>query len=212
MILQLARAKKSTIAKAYGPVYAVFALVAGYIHEWWMTLLVLVALALLTVVGVVSLALVQQLRRRPAVFAASPEGTAALSVERHAAERHGGRFWWHDLGEPDWFENVLLLWRKDRGISADRVSYSVDSTLLRDRLPTSTVVPPAVEEAKKACFISASGLLTDEHATIQVMRHDYQLARFVEEHSRDYLQAVSNTTCFGVEGWVPLPANLGLQA
>ena len=103
---------------------------------------------------------------------------------------------------------MLMLWRKDEGTSTDRTSYSVDSTLLRDHLPTEANIPAPIEEPKKASLVGASGLLTDEFTTIHVMKHDYHLARFAENHLQAYLESVPNTTCFGADGWIPLPANL----
>lgn len=211
-LLLVARAKRSTIAKVLGPVFAVFALVAGQIHPWWLTLLLVIALGITTAVGVVLTELALRWRAKPTLFAGSPEGTAALAVERNAVDRAGGKFWWRDLGEPEWFEDLLMLWRKDHGTSVDRASYSVDQRPLRDHLPASASVPAAIEKPKKASLVGATGLLTDEFTTIQVMRHDYHLALYTETHLEDYLKAVPNTTCFGAEGWVPLPANLAVHA
>ena len=54
IIFQVVRAKKSTIAKVFGPVFAIFALIAGQIRNWWITLVLLFALGILTALALFS--------------------------------------------------------------------------------------------------------------------------------------------------------------
>ena len=204
-IVRIARLKRSTIAKALGPVFGGYALFAGSVKPWWSSLIIVISLGMVTVLVVVALDLRNRRKLPDTTWIVPPECETAFTLERNTALQLNAQFWWKYLGEPEWMEHLLVLWRKDDGIQSDKISLKIENSSLREQLPPELVIPvtknPINDEApRKGALIAADGLLSDEPKKIKFARHDWALAQYVEMNTQEVVAQIPSLSYFGMVG------------
>jgi hypothetical protein len=162
------------------------------------------------VTGEVGTGTIQEILAPPAADVA-----ALFTDEMERATTRGDEVWWPARGSA-WLEDMFAFWMTTtEAPPAHNVEIRYSNAILDERrFPAmqGRCGPVEQPERRKAALTLASGLQSDAHLVLECARHYWEFSRCVEQSFDEFRVQHPTVSAFGVDGWDPWPANLGVHA